>query len=130
MQIVVGILELIALGFMLSTFIPFIQYGINASFDIMPKYLLLPLLVGFAFLMLAVIAAIVHAIFYYIALYTIFKDYAPNNAVLYLVLTLLVSGSDAVILFILRNKTPIPPMPPYGGYPYPPQQYGQYMPPR
>ena len=50
------------------------------------------------------------------------------HAVLYLVLSLLVGGSDTIILFIIRNKMPVPPIPPYGGYPYPPQQYGQYMP--
>ena len=62
--------------------------------------------------MIGAIVAIVYAVFNYIALYNVFKDYAPNNAVLYLVLSLLVGGSDTVILFIIRNKMPVPSMPP------------------
>ena len=42
----------------------------------------------------------------YIALYDVFQDYAPGNAVLYLVLSILL-GIRWLLLFLLRKKQPI-----------------------
>lgn len=43
---------------------------------------------------------------YYIALYEVYRDYAPRNAVLYLVLSILL-GIHWVWLFLLREKRPL-----------------------
>ena len=129
-NIAVGALELIGLGVMIPAVVSLIQHSINYGSSVTGAEAAAPVLAGSFLIMIGAIVAIVYAVFNYIALYSVFKDYAPNNAVLYLVLSLLVGGSDTIILFIIRNKAPVPPMPPYGGYPYPPQQYGQYMPPQ
>lgn len=127
-NIAVGALELIGLGVMIPAIVSLIQHSINYGSSNADAAVAAPVLAGCFLIMIGAIVAIVYAVFNYIALYNVFKDYAPNNAVLYLVLSLLVGGSDTIILFIIRNKMPVPPIPPYGGYPYPPQQYGQYMP--
>ena len=127
-NIAVGALELIGLGVMIPAIVSLIQHSINYGSSNADAAVAAPVLAGCFLIMIGAIVAIVYAVFNYIALYNVFKDYAPNNAVLYLVLSLLVGGSDTIILFIIRNKMPVPPIPPYGGYPYSPQQYGQYMP--
>ena len=43
---------------------------------------------------------------YYIALYEIYRDYTPRNAVLYLVLSILL-GIHWLLLFLLRQKRPL-----------------------
>ena len=135
-NIAVGVLELLGLGIMMPGFVSLFRYSFNYGTSNADAVVAAPVLAGCFLIMIGCIVAIVYAVFNYIALYNVFKDYAPNNAVLYLVLSLLVGGSDTVILFIIRNKMPVPPMPPmppYGGYyPYPPQpgQFGQYMPPQ
>ncbi|MDD6237478.1 MAG: hypothetical protein PUB00_08880, partial [Clostridiales bacterium] len=135
-NIAVGVLELLGFGIMFPGTVSLFQHGLSFETYNMDRMIAVPFLAGYLLLMIGCIVAIVYAVFNYIALYNIFKDYAPNNAVLYLVLSLLVGGSDTVILFIIRNKVPVPPMPPmppYGGYySYPPQpgQFGQYMPPQ
>lgn len=129
-NIATGALELIGVGVVISAMVLLIQQSINYGSAYADETAIVPVLAGCFLVLSGLIVAIVYTVFSYIALYNVFKDYAPNNAVLYLVLSLLVGGSDTIILFIIRNKAPVPPMPPYGGYPYPPQQYGQYyMPP-
>lgn len=48
--------------------------------------------------------SIVFAVFYYIALYRIFKMFASDNTVLFLILSIFINGAVNVLLFILRNK--------------------------
>lgn len=55
-----------------------------------------------ALVMVAV--AIVMTVFQYITLYDIFNSADPNNAVLYFVLSILVSITLPILLFICRNK--------------------------
>ena len=43
---------------------------------------------------------------YYVTLYEVYRDYAPKNAVLYLVLSILM-GIHWLLLFILREKRPL-----------------------
>lgn len=44
-------------------------------------------------------------IFEYIALYTVYKEYSPNNATVFLVLTILFSdAASSIIMFAIRNK--------------------------
>ncbi len=50
------------------------------------------------------VVAIVHAVFYFIALYDVYKSCEPNNAVLYLVLSILISYCRPVFLVLCRNK--------------------------
>ncbi len=50
------------------------------------------------------VVAIVHAIFYYIALYDVYRSCEPSNAVLYLVLSILISYCQPVFLVLCRNK--------------------------
>ncbi len=62
---------------------------------------------GLAFLVcaLAMLAVfIVHAVFYYIALYDLYKSCEPRNASAYLVISILISYSQPVFLFVCRNK--------------------------
>ncbi len=75
------------------------------------------------------------AVIHYIALYKIFQDYAPQNTVVFLVVSILIGIAEPFIVFSLRNKPAISiygaPTPPYGGAwgqpPYGGQQpyYGQ-----
>ncbi len=79
-------------------------------------------------------ASLAGAILMYFALYYIYKDYTPNNTVLFLVLSVIL-GIVPILLFAIRNKPPIsivgqqghgyqppqpPSPPPYNGY-QPPQ---------
>ena len=79
------------------------NYHYNAS---MLPMTLLPIL-----LLFIVPLAIVTAVFTYIALYPIYKAYAPENAEMYLVLSILVSPALQIILFCLRNKSMAAPIP-------------------
>ncbi len=54
------------------------------------------------FIMLA--AAIVRAVFYYIALNKVYKSCNPENATLYLVLSILVGVTQPFFIFFSRNK--------------------------
>ncbi len=87
---------------------------------------------GIFVILLAFVPMIIYTVFYYIALYNILQTYAPNHAILVLLLTLLVfSPLASIYLFVIRNKQPIFQMPVYGYYPptqmpvegygYPPQ---------
>lgn len=59
------------------------------------------LLVGALTLMALSIAYIV---FYYMAIYKIFKLFAPDNAVVFLVLTIFFNVALPIIIFVLRNR--------------------------
>ena len=64
--------------------------------------------------------------FYYIALYNVFKAYAPDTAVLFLILSILVSSvCAAIFLFVIRNRAPADLFPPTGYYP--PNGYNPYQ---
>lgn len=80
--------------------------------------------VGMVLLALVVVpVAIVYAVFYYIALHDIYKSCDPGNATLYLVLSILISYTQPVFLFLCRNKD--------GGMPMrqvPPPVYTPYQP--
>lgn len=86
--------------------------------------------------------AIVISVFTYIALYRIYKLFDPNNAVVYLVLSILINILQPIFLFVLRNKPlhgyafgQIPPVgtpgynPAYGQQTYSPYGQNVYMPP-
>ncbi|MBR3967243.1 MAG: hypothetical protein IKJ91_09245 [Clostridia bacterium] len=49
---------------------------------------------------------IANTVFSFIALYRIYKLYAPDNATLFIVLSIFVPISMPIIMFILRNKPP------------------------
>ena len=72
---------------------------------------------GMVLMFVGLVIAIVYSVFLYIAMYRVFKAYAPNNAVLYLVLSIFISICYPIFIFIIRNKQEvIPPTyyPPYG----------------
>lgn len=88
---------------------------VPATYDV--DELAVQLVLGFGLLMIGAIIAIINVIFYYIALYNVFKAYAPNNAVLFLVLSILISICSTIFLFVIRNHVPVDPLPPAGYYP-------------
>lgn len=57
------------------------------------------------YIMLIALLAILYSIFTYIALYKTYKLFAPDNAALYLVLSILFRVATPIIIFCLRNKT-------------------------
>lgn len=63
---------------------------------------------GFAGYMVGYLAtlgvSIVYAVFYYMALYRIFKVFAPDYTVAFLLLSMFISGAVNVLFFIIRNK--------------------------
>ena len=50
------------------------------------------------------VVGVVFAVFRYIALYRLFKSCQPNNATLFLILSILISVTQPFILFAIRNK--------------------------
>lgn len=48
--------------------------------------------------------AVTAVVFYYISLYHLFKSCDPDNAVLYLVLSIVISVACPIILFVVRKK--------------------------
>lgn len=64
-----------------------------------------PFIMGFLVLYFLLLAmAIVYAVFYYIALYKVYKSCTPKNATLYLVLSIVVSVTQPFFVFFSRNK--------------------------
>lgn len=63
------------------------------------------LLIIFTLLVVSVLS-IVYAVILYIALYYIYKMFAPKNAVLFIILTVFTSLAAVVLLFVYRNKEP------------------------
>lgn len=57
------------------------------------------------YIMLIAVLSIVYSIFTYVALYKAYKLFAPDNAALYIVLSILFSIATPIIVFCLRNKT-------------------------
>ena len=114
------------LGFLISYFViyPFVfalMFSLQTiSSSEQSSLLLIPALL----LPLVAIAAIVcYAVFNYISLYKIYKDYVPNNATAFLVLSIFFSFLTPFFVFSLRNK------PAASMYGYAPQYgapYGQY----
>lgn len=51
--------------------------------------------------------SIVACIFYYIALYRVYKLYDPDNAPIFIILSILFSISVPILMFVLRNRQPI-----------------------
>lgn len=87
--------------------------------------LVAPMIVIFLLSLPVLVLAVVQMVYYYIALYDVFKSCDPSNAVLYLVLSIVVSflfGNicQPIFLMICRNKddgmAPLyaPPQPPFG----------------
>ncbi len=68
---------------------------------------------------------ITYIVFYYIALYTVFKEYSPNHAVVFLVLSILFGITTPFFIFAIRNKVGTSQRPKYYYQqpPYYPQQY-------
>ncbi|MFQ8600961.1 MAG: hypothetical protein ACLSAP_10535 [Oscillospiraceae bacterium] len=75
-------------------------YNYRANSPAMLPLMFMPIL-----LFLIVALGIVTAVFTYIAIYAIYKAYSPENAEMYLVLSILISLAQPIILFCLRNKT-------------------------
>ena len=69
-----------------------------------------PVMIGVIALIVAYVAmmalSVVLTIFYYIALYKVFKLYDPSNAALFLVLCIFVSIAMTIILILLARKDP------------------------
>jgi len=70
--------------------------------------------------------SIVYIVFYYIALYTIFKEYSPKCAVAFLVLSIFFSITTPFFIFALRNKVGTSQQPKYY-YPQPPVYPNPYQ---
>ena len=65
---------------------------------------------------------ILHAVFYYVALYKVYKLFHPNNAVGYLILSILIGITRPFLLFSLRKRMPCYAAPqPQATYPSYPQ---------
>lgn len=82
-------------------------WGMNVNFNTIYKYLLnaLPPMLGVLVLMLPLAAlSIVCAVFYYMALYDVFKSCEPENAVLYLVLSILINICLPIFLLVCYKK--------------------------
>lgn len=78
----------------------------------------IPIIFMIYFALLAV--AIVGSVFTYIAYYKIFRLFAPENAVLYLVLSIVIGFSWLFLLIVSLKKPALPP--PNYYQPYPPMQ--------
>lgn len=109
-------------------------WGDSAQFTWME--LLLAQIIPILLLTLAItVLSIVTTVFQYICLYDIYASCDPNNASLYLVLGIFVSGLTGIFLFICRNKDQgMYPLAPYGyrnqNWQQPQYQPPQYQPPQ
>lgn len=81
-----------------------------------------------AVILISILSAVLIKVAQGFSFYAIFKDYDPQNAVLYLVLSLVLNGS--IFLFIIRSRASATlywagrPAPPPPGYPPYPPYYG------
>lgn len=69
------------------------------------SFIIVPIMVILYMALLA--GTIALAIFGYIVLYKIYKDYAPDNAVIYLVLSIFVNVTAPFLLFSIRDKASV-----------------------
>jgi len=84
------------------------EYGVDYAFNDGFAIMIVLLTILFVFLIFAAVIAV--SIFTYIAYYKIFRLFVPDNAVLYLVLSL-VLGLPWLFLFIASRKMPVYPVP-------------------
>lgn len=109
---------------------PYYDYSYDLAFTLGPMG---GIILFYLFLMAVSVA---YTVFYGIAIYRLFQDYCPQNAVLYTVLSLVISLCAPFLIFSVRNNTPVsfygqPQAGPYGMPPqYAPyyQGYGQQPP--
>ena len=79
--------------------------------------------------LLMMVLSIIYMVFFYISDYKIYKDYDPNNAVIYIVVGVLVSGVfTEIVPFILKNKAPLSIEYPIGSWQDGSFVYNQYAP--
>ena len=117
--IVMVVLTFVAFG---SVIAPLVEAAIDGDAMDVEDFVDDLLSMGFA-MMLVSVCGVVYTVFYYICLYELFTSCDPNNKALYLVLSILISWTMPVLIFICRNKDD-------GMYPAPrPAAYG-YMPPQ
>ncbi len=100
--------------------------GFGVTYD--PDKMLALMIPGVFLVMIGSIVMIVYSVFYYIALYNVYKAFNPANATVFEVLSILLSVTTPFLLFSIRNRAPVMAAP--AGYGYPPQQpqyppYGQ-----
>lgn len=97
--------------------------GFGVPYD--AEAMLALVLPGFLLIFAGSIVLIVYKVFYFIALYNVYKAFAPENATAFEILSILLSVTTPFLLFSIRHRVPVmaPPM----GYGYPPQQ-PQYPP--
>ncbi len=102
------------------------EFIMNPSVGDATEEILMVSILGFVLVYLACLAvSITYTVFWYIALWQVFKLFDEKNAVVYLVLSLLVNIAVPIIFIILGNKQPdLTPTPAYGyGY----DAYGRPM---
>ena len=97
--------------------------GFGMTYD--PDGMLALMIPGVLLVLVGSIVMIVYSVFYYIALYNVYKAFNPENATVFEVLSILLSVTTPFLLFSIRNRAPVMAAP--AGYGYPPQQ-PQYPP--
>jgi len=104
-------LVVIALSFLIGVLAFMLGFEMGANGDAITTETLTPALAGKVILILLdyfaiMVIAIVASVYQYIAIYKMFKIFSPDNAILFLLLTIFISYSYPIIVFILRNNTP------------------------
>lgn len=103
MQVLAGIVLVLAIGMIVSLVL---SGALDAEY--LPDDVMLSMfgyLGGMLVAMLPMmVLAVIFAVFYYIALYEVYKSCDSGNAVLYLVLSIFISICQPVFLVICRNK--------------------------
>ena len=79
---------------------------------------MIPFLVG---ALLLSVVSITFTVFYFIALWRVFKLFSAENAILFLVLSILFNVCGPILLFVLRNHRPAVEATPWGDNPPYPQ---------
>lgn len=119
LYIAAEVLAIAVLALVFSALFEMLSIGFEAL-ETMPDDMVLSLIGPFVGSLLLcipmLIVAIVYMVIYYIALHDVFKSCDPGNATLYLVLSIFVSITLPIFLFICRNKDdgmPAPAQPMY-----------------
>lgn len=105
LQIIAAILAVVLLIAIIAAVISLLAAGYNNYDDPMDLPKVIGSLVGVgAIILLLVGVAIAAAIVQYMALYDIFRSCEPENATLYIVLSIVISVTQAIFLMLCREK--------------------------
>lgn len=91
------------LGMLINKTVFFLKNRISKAQLVLPIFLVVAI-VGSTLPLIGFIISVLYLIYYYAALYQLYKIYSPNHAVLFLILSIVIVLAQPIIIFAIRNR--------------------------